>query len=98
MIVMLTSIARSLVSTEESIAMPCSVKASGLLPPRLRREGITFCDRNASTSSSDSSNRKSGGTLRANINETFLAAQIREQGEKEMKHDRGAEGCFGRAG
>jgi hypothetical protein len=36
--------------------------------------------------------------LRANINETFLAAQIREQGEKEMNHDRGAEGCFGRAG
>jgi hypothetical protein len=37
-------------------------------------------------------------SLRANINETFLAAQIREQGEKEMNHDRGAEGCFGRAG
>ena len=36
--------------------------------------------------------------LRANINETFLAAQIREQGEKEMNHDRGAEGCFGKAG
>jgi hypothetical protein len=28
--------------------------------------------------------------LRANINETFLAARIREQGEKEMNHDRGS--------
>jgi hypothetical protein len=37
-------------------------------------------------------------SLRANINETFLAAQIREQGEKEMIHDRRSEGCFGRAG
>jgi hypothetical protein len=26
--------------------------------------------------------------LRANISETFLAARIREQGEKEMNHDR----------
>jgi hypothetical protein len=30
--------------------------------------------------------------LRANINETFLAAQIREQGEKEMNDDRWSEG------
>ncbi|MGC2660676.1 MAG: hypothetical protein WA324_22195, partial [Bryobacteraceae bacterium] len=29
--------------------------------------------------------------LRANINETFLAAQIREPGEKEMNHERYAE-------
>jgi hypothetical protein len=41
---------------------------------------------------------RGASALRANINETFLAAQIREQGEKEMNHDRGAEGCFGRAG
>lgn len=31
-------------------------------------------------------------SLRANINETFLAAQIREQGEKEMNDDRWSEG------
>ena len=30
--------------------------------------------------------------LRANINETFLAARIREQGEKEMNDDRWSEG------
>jgi hypothetical protein len=36
--------------------------------------------------------------LRANITETFLAAQIREQGEKEMNHDQCSEGCFSRAG
>ena len=29
--------------------------------------------------------------LRANINEIFLAAQNREQGEKEMNHERWAE-------
>jgi hypothetical protein len=32
-----------------------------------------------------------GDSLRANINETFLAAQIREQGEKEMNDDRWSE-------
>src|ERR1700709_677394 len=32
-------------------------------------------------------------STRQTNNETFLAAQIREQGEKEMNHDRGAEGC-----
>jgi hypothetical protein len=37
-------------STEERSAAPCSVKASGLPPPRLRREGITFCDSSISTS------------------------------------------------
>lgn len=30
--------------------------------------------------------QKLRSSLRANINETFLAAQIREQGEKEMNH------------
>ena len=60
-IAMFTSTARSLVRTEESMAISCSVKASGLDPPRLRREGITFCDSKISTSSSSSSNRKSEG-------------------------------------
>jgi hypothetical protein len=46
-----TSMAWSLLSTGESIAIPCSVKASGLVPPRLRREGITFWESSASTSS-----------------------------------------------
>jgi len=34
-------------------------------------------------------------TLRANISETFLTAQNREQGEKEMNHDRRPEVWFG---
>ena len=36
--------------------------------------------------------------LRANISETFLTAQNREQGEKEMKHDRRLEAWFCRDG
>ena len=36
--------------------------------------------------------------LRANINETFLTARIREQGEKEMNHDSGSEAWFGGVG
>ena len=47
---MLTSTARLLVRTEESTAMPCSVKTSGLAPPKLRREDITFFDSRASIS------------------------------------------------
>ena len=57
-----------------------------LQQPQLSIETDTVCSDNQ------------GQSLRANINETFLAAQIREQGEKEMNHDRGAEGCFGKAG
>jgi len=52
----------------------CSVKVSGRDPPRLRREGIAFCDSNASTSSSSSSKRKSEGN-RFGLRRTVIAAR-----------------------
>ena len=58
---MLTAMARSLVKTEDNIAIPCSVNASGWAPPRLPRVGVTFCDSKDSASSSSSWNMKSCG-------------------------------------
>ena len=42
-------------------ATPCPVNTSGRKPPRLRREGITFCDSNATVSALDNWNMKSDG-------------------------------------
>jgi len=50
MIAAFTIVAGSFRRTLERIATPCSVKAYGRNPPRLRPEGITFCDTNASAS------------------------------------------------
>jgi hypothetical protein len=56
-----TIAARSLRRTLESMATPCPVKAYGRNPPKLRREGITFCDTNHSASSFKRWRTKSGG-------------------------------------
>ena len=72
---MFTNTARSLRSTLESMATPSCVKAYGSEPPRLRFEGITFCDTNASASSWLSRNMKSGGK-RASLRPTCWRSAI----------------------
>mgnify|MGYP001823768846 CR=1 FL=1 len=61
MIAIFTSIARSLFSTDDNIATPCSVKAKGRYFECWPRFKVTFCDLKARFSSSVNSNIKSSG-------------------------------------
>ncbi|MEO8589813.1 MAG: hypothetical protein ABI432_10620 [Flavobacteriales bacterium] len=50
-----------LFSTLLNMAIPASVKAKGVVPPKLLSDGITPCDTIVAASSLVSSNRKSSG-------------------------------------
>jgi len=74
-IMMFTATARALLSTPESMAIPCSVKQSGAYRI-LRFDAVTDCDRIRLDSDTESRNMKSGGNLRLFLLTAWLKAFV----------------------